>query len=189
MFDKNRLWMLVLIIVLSIAALAAVIFGVTTHREPGFMEQTPEWTPGDFPLDVCVRSYASERVLRSDAEAADYTISVINGRLGFEAYRSTNAATCRVLLTMGAPAEMDWQEPGGSATIRRGGCDIETANVIGEVRTMTVYHELGHCLGLAHDDFELSIMRRTQTESSDGTMPPWFTDHDRSLIRSTYLRE
>lgn len=187
MFDKSRLWMVALIVILSVLALAGVIYGVMSHQEPGFMEQTPGWEPGDFPLDVCVRSYASERVLRSDAEAADYTISVINGRLGFEAYRSADADSCRVTLTMGAPAEMDWQEPGGSAEIRRGSCYIETANVIGEVRTMTVYHELGHCLGLAHDDFELSIMRRTQTESSDGTIPPWFTDYDRALIRSTYL--
>ena len=47
---------------------------------------------------------------------------------------------------------------------------------------------LTYCLGLAHDDFKSSIMRRTQSSSSTpmGAWPPRITDHDRDLLRERY---
>lgn len=188
---KEKVVMFVVFAIVCVAALVAVTFGVTTHEEAGFMEETPGWTASDFPLPLCVRSYGSENV--DDTNLADYTVTVlnmesrINQRLGFQAYNLVRTG-CRVTVTIGVPSESGWQDPGGTATIRRGSCDVDISNVTGEVRSLVLYHELGHCLGLDHDDFESSIMRRTQSPTLPGAFPPGFTDHDRQLIRDAYMR-
>ena len=71
--------MIVAVAVLSAAALAGVIYGVTTHEEPGFvadMEPTTEpgmtsgrWTAEDPPLWICPRAYAANPLSDADAEA------------------------------------------------------------------------------------------------------------------------
>ena len=51
---------------------------------------------------------------------------------------------------------------------------------------LVLYHEFGHCLGLAHDDYPKSIMYPTMTPIPDGIQPPWFSDYDRRLLRDLY---
>lgn len=189
-FLKSWKFMAIIVAVLTVVSIAGVIYGVTMHTEPGFMGRTPGWTNSDFPLDVCVYTYTSENpqspASADDGDNARHVIDLINERLDFPAYRIRSTGVCNVVLIYGVPAEPGWQDPGGSAEIRDLFCDVVISNVHGELQTLAVYHELGHCLGLAHDDFESSIMRRTQTETPSGAFPPWITDSDRDLLRNTY---
>lgn len=203
-FIKSWKFMAIIVAVLCVVSIAGVIYGVTTHTEAGFMDERPEWDRGDFPLSVCVESYGMDTItgagrtiadslMGADLDNARYVVGLINTRLGFDAY-VISTTRCNVRLTYGVPVEANWQDPGGSATIiprayGGPGCEAVTSNVHGELRTLTVYHELGHCLGLAHDDFELSIMRRVQVETPDGVIPPWISDYDRGLLRDAFAPE
>lgn len=189
-FIKSWKFMAIIFAVLCVVSIAGVIYGVTTHTEPGLMDTTPGWTPSDFPLEVCVYTYTSESP-QSAASAEDlgnahHVFDTINDRLGFPAYRAHVRGGCDVMLVYGAPAEAGWQDPGGSAEISDHFCDVVISNVHGELQTLAVEHELGHCLGLDHDDWEGSIMRRTQSETPDRAFPPRITDSDRELLRELY---
>lgn len=189
-FIKSWKFSVAVLGVLTICAFGLVIYGVASHEEPGFMEVTPGWDTTDFPLAVCATSYntAGEVITESDLALARSVVATVNERLGFTAYRLGDL-NCRVNILLGVPAERGWQDPGGVAEIRHGYCGVSIANVTGELRMLSLYHELGHCLGLAHDEFESSIMRPVQSITPEGHMPPWISDSDRSLIRSTYLGE
>lgn len=185
-FVKSWKFMVIIVGVLTVVALSGVVYGVLSHTEPGFAETTPPWDREDMPLGLCVSTYASEG--HTDPSDLDNTIDVIgtiNARLGFDVYE-ISGDDCDVELIYGVPAEMGWQDPGGTATMFDTSCMAEISNVHGEVRDLVVYHELGHCLGLAHDDFESSIMRRVQRETPDGAFPPWISDWDRELLRVIY---
>jgi predicted Zn-dependent protease len=67
-------------------------------------------------------------------------------------------------------------------------CELRTSTT-GDTSMLwaSLYHGLGHCLGLGHDDFALSIMRPLQVY--DGKSMPWITDRDRSAIRNRYAMD
>ena len=181
-------------ITIALMAIAGIIYGVTTHTEPGWMPGGPLWvqplSPG--PFDVCVHSYAEPTSSESDLAVASYVVDRINDRVGIDLYQvytnSENSVSCPVNITYGVPAQEGWQEPGGAATLNRDSftCSIEVSNVTGELRSLVTYHELGHCLGLDHDDFNSSIMRHSQSFTPSGQLPPRFSDFDTDLIRSHY---
>lgn len=181
--------------------------------EPGFMPERPAWRADERPITVCVESYAEESVRYEDAVASTRRVlDEMNRRLGMTMFSlAPHAEThCGILLTIGVPLEPGrWNEPGGNAVIiadreRAGGlgagCIVETANTgTGEILHLVIEHELGHCLGLAHDCWRGSIMCGDQDSNSangscctlapppDGVFPPWIDDSDRSLLRATYL--
>jgi hypothetical protein len=71
-------------------------------------------------------------------------------------------------------------------------CEMQTMNVSGgasDLEWLVVYHGLGHCMGLAHDDYDQSIMRPTQAATLDRQLPPWISDWDRELLRGKYMEE
>lgn len=180
---------------IAIAAIVGIVFGVTTHQEPGFMPEGPMWvSPRTRPPSLCVRTYGmtsddeSPMALGSDVRVAEWTVSGINTRLGFEMYRM-GEEPCEVTVTFGAPVQQGWQDPGGTATLNRSRetCEVDLANVpTDEMRRSVLEHELGHCLGLAHDEEETSIMRRVQRPTPDGQFPPRISDSDRDTVRNVY---
>lgn len=191
--DFIRSWKFAMIIfaVLCVAAVAGVIYGVVTHTEPGLMPGAPFWTREEMPLPVCVHSYGAEDgiddpVLAEDYDHAVSMITLTNDRLGFAALEPSGGDACLILMTYGVPSEVGWQEPGGTAEPTRGYCTVQISNVTGELKSLVVQHELGHCLGLDHDDWEGSIMRREQSPTPDRAYPPRITDSDRELLRSLY---
>jgi hypothetical protein len=175
--------------VLCVAAIAGVVYGVATHEEAGFADERPGWQRSDFPLMVCVNYYG-----RPSEDQLDIGLVLrnINYRLGWTAFAVAVPArggvdTCPIFVTYGIPAD-DSTEEGGFAEFVPGerSCGIGIVNVYGELRSLVTMHELGHCLGLAHDDFDASIMRPIQRPTEDGQYPPRITDHDRQLLRETY---
>lgn len=180
----------VLLIVLALAAIAGVIFGVLTHEEPGIDPRAVPWPRDRFPLTVCASSYLDTSEDHLEAfSAVDEAVEVTNERLGFHALESSRGdASCEIRVTVGVPAEPGWMDPGGDASFGHGpSCDIRTSNTgTSEILHLVLQHELGHCLGLAHDDWEGSIMRRVQTETPDREFPPRITDTDRETLRALY---
>lgn len=190
MLDFIRSWkfMAIIAVVLAIAAIAGVIYGVTTHTEPGLMPGAIPWPRDRFPLAVCPDTYAAgdrTEAIQATADAVETT----NDRLGFEALAlGLGSGTCDVQVTVGVPSEPGFMDPGGDARTTHGPtCLIRTSNTgTTEILGLVLQHEIGHCLGLAHDDWEGSIMRRVQTETPAGEFPPRITDSDRELLRALY---
>ncbi|MGD9749443.1 MAG: matrixin family metalloprotease, partial [Acidimicrobiia bacterium] len=169
-----------------VAAAVFLVIGITTHEEPTFRSDAIQWAPEDFPLEVC----ASDRRGQLDDGPIRYVVQTVNQRLDMAALAYVGASEgCDVVITMGVPAEPGWMDPGGEARWRPGGrvCYVSVSNVHGEMVTLVLYHELGHCLGLDHDDYDQSIMRPVQRETPDRAIPPWISDADRAAIRARYL--
>lgn len=188
---KNWTWktwlMVVAVAVVFVAAAVFLVIGIATHEEPTFMPNAIAWEPADFPLEVC----ASDRRGALDDEPIRYVVQTVNQRLDMAALAYVGASEgCDVVVTFGVPAEPGWMDPGGDARWEPAGhvCYVGVSNVHGEMVTLVLYHELGHCLGLAHDDYDQSIMRPVQTLTPDRVIPPWISDFDRDAIRGRYLR-
>lgn len=190
-FIKSWKFMAIIVAVLCVVAVAGVIYGVVTHEEPGLTSPENSWN--HIPLTVGCRTYAGGP---DRCDVAANAISTVNTRLGFTMldYRGTLAGD--IYITMSAPVEVGdgvCSEPGECFELTGTGttyahCDVRVMNVAGggDLEWLVTYHGLGHCLGLAHDDFELSIMRPVQRPTPDGVIPPWISDYDRGLLRSLY---
>lgn len=188
-FIKSWQFSLALAGLIAALAIAGVVYGVMTHEESGWMAEGPLWQESDIPVSVCPATYSNLVATNSDTAHALYVVSLLNSRVGSEVYRVSSDPDCSLTLTYGAPSQQGWQDPGGSATLNWGAhlCDVEISNVTGEIRTLVVYHELGHCLGLAHDNYDSSIMRPVQRYTPQGQIPPQFSDSDVSLLRDHYI--
>ena len=182
--------------VFTVAVIIAIVWALT-HPTPeaGLMEERPAWTAEHFPLKVCAETYGYQgedllpALQHTHYMKVTYAIETINNRLGFEAYRMSGGDDCNIHMSIGEPAEPGWMDPGGTAIFDAGEafCSIVTANAHGEVLTLVIEHEMGHCLGLADDEWGGSIMREVQSETEMGSFPPRITDSDRDLLRQTYL--
>jgi len=189
-FIKSWKFMAIIIGLLTLVCGGLVIYGVTTHTEPGLMAETPGFGASDTPIFVCPRSYAPDGTEHAYT-LVESAINTTNTRLGLNVldYAAPGSAgICHITVVVGAPSEHGWRDPGGDAVFTAGSrhCDITTSNTgTDEITLLVLQHELGHCLGLDHDPFESSIMRAVQSPTSGG-FPPRITDSDRNLLRHIF---
>jgi len=195
--NKSTVIMIVIFVVILVAALVGVIYGVTTHTEAGFATASTPLTDGFVapayphrPIAVCGRSYPQDTATDADRRALDGAIGTINDRLGFTLLEN-NYHGCVMSVTLGAPQDVSTAsrhtDPGGTSGVCPTGCCIETINTgTSELTSLSLEHEIGHCLGLAHDDYPMSIMYPALAPTPEGAYPPRISDSDRDLLRSTY---
>jgi len=186
-----------------VGAGAGVLYGVLSHSEPGLEEGVPEWPRSTIPLKVDASVYAESMGARRRA-VVDHTIDVVNSRLGFDALRWADGEPADVVIVIGVPQDVSEGAPevgfapGGAifnagefSVLRHRGsvaeqCELRTSNTPPGTLGLVLYHGFGHCFGLAHDDYPLSIMYPVQRPTPDGRLPPWFSDSDRALLRRMY---
>lgn len=189
---RNRAQFIGTIVFIALMGVLTVV-GVYTHTEPGFTEQDRHWR--GTPLTVACAGHVPAE---DDAcEVAEHAVGVVNARLGFGMLSWLGrAADADIKITMRAPVEVGVDEPGGHYELHYANgvysrCEVRTMNSSGggtDLEWLVVYHELGHCLGLAHDTAEISIMRPNQRATPFGQIPPWISDYDRKILRERYRR-
>jgi len=207
----RNILMYVAVGIIFVAALVGVIYAVVmhyktlgtdehfSHNENGYMEDWHQWEPGDFPLQLSTNVYTSEgqAIVRSQSERAIRAAERWNNAAGVELFyvddwMGQDGGRARVFINIGVPAEPGWMDPGGTAEIvtEEDGwqhCLIQTSNTgTDEILFYVIMHELGHCLGLAHDTWEGSIMREVQSSPADLRNSPRVSDHDEALLRNRY---
>jgi hypothetical protein len=175
-----------------------------SHNENGFMEAWPQWEESNFPLILSTNIYTPDRsrqaidpgTSRTAIRAAERWNDAVGQELFYvEDWVGPAGGRARIFINIGVPSEEGWMDPGGTAVIITESdgwqhCLIETSNSgSSEILFYVIMHELGHCLGLAHDTWEGSIMRRTQGSAADLRDAPRISDHDTALLRNRYELE
>ena len=201
--------MLVGICVLAVVALVLVIVGVVTHTEAGLLTACEHhstrldydgdcfdvtWDRDQFPLQVHATT-TNPHPPSDPVDATQSVISLLNSRLGFPALEWTDdPAAADISLTIGVAQEVGlWMSDANGATshIRASdgtlSCEISTWNTgTVEMLDKVLTHEMGHGLGLGHDDFPDSAMYYTVTPDGDRLTRGRLTDFDRGLLRELY---
>lgn len=196
------------IALLFLVVIILLPIGILTHEEAGLMNacDTPsgalnyegmcyqvKWERSQFPLDV----YISTTNLHppTDPEgAAQSAVELLNFRLGFPALRLSPDPSAEIRIdfeTMQDVGRTAMRDAGGDALHHRQDgrlwCVLRTWNN-GSVEMVdkVLVHELGHCLGLAHDNFSDSAMSEELRPDGDLITRPRITDFDRNLLRELY---
>lgn len=199
---KRNTYFIIGAVVLMVVAIVMIVIGVSTHEEPTLISPENSWER--TPLLVSCQLYGvtaheSPEARRENDRACQTVwdvIETVNIRLGFQMLSMTGDVGGVIHVSMRSPVEVGMDGPGGHFDLVGTGteyerCEIRTMNVSGgasDLEWLTVYHEIGHCLGLAHDDYRQSIMFPTQEPTPDRTLPPWISDFDRAALREKYHR-
>lgn len=176
--------------VVFICALISIILGLTRYYDRGFMKRNGKplmWERDKFPLLVSFTKDVPNEVLIMFRSIAQEVNSFI-GKTAFGGVlvpweTSTGSGVCILLDVLeedgpGGTADIKWNEKTGQIlsvhVCIKGDLqdpDLETA----------IRHEIGHALGLDHDDKSDSVMN-SKTEHRAKK----FTDKDMKLLRRAY---
>lgn len=214
----NKKVMLGIFGVVAVIAIVLVVVGVTTHTEAGLLKicwqdskayyqqdienrdkqgecanpVKAKWSKERLPLEI-VPSSDLGNLKNKHIDRTKSAIKLVNGQLGFKAVKYKAEAPGDVYV--------EWDHAYNQGSSQPGDCRhyLESGKMYGLIKMRAVggnrysyrilVHELGHCaLGLAHDDFEGSIMYSPVPDDSmeDKMRFTRFSDHDVELLQNLY---
>lgn len=197
---KTWVWYLIGAIVFVLAG-GGVLYGVLTHKEPGLMKVC--WTGGQavYAGADCTTElkWTKQRLplkyaINFDAAHKDYVNSV---KAGADLWNKEIGTPLFVFTDKVAEAKIivEWGSVSGNAggyTSHKGTTGPESATITlteaTDIHAVYRYaaHEFGHVLGLAHDDFESSIMFPTQPGMTGDMKLVLPSDADKKLLQGLY---
>lgn len=199
--------MLIFVAVLTVVAGILIAVGVMKHKEndllhvvwtdgkvsayfdePGEGRDALVWKDTDFPLRVKVLNVDRTPQWRMDALKA--SVRSFNTQLRCDIFEIVSSGDGDVFIELEAPREV-WTQNlhAGSTThyISANGSMKANIEIYGvpnmEAALNAIEHELGHAVGLAHDDFEMSLMHPNAVSNSQFSR---LTDHDKKTLRNLY---
>lgn len=192
---------IVVVVSLTVLAIIGVIYGVSTHKEAGLM--TVCWEGGQAYYDYSCEGQEELRWDRNriplDVSSSENTevraaVDEVNNQIGCEILRFTpnlGSDAADVLIETDGALGTSLTSSGGITShtqISEVGMQAHVS-IMGvtdpHYRVRVLVHELGHVLGLDHDDFKASIMYPTMTITANMQLTR-FTNHDRNLLREIY---
>lgn len=197
-FTTVNIIQIVVAVLVGVLAIAGVIYGVLSHSEPGIMKVC--WIGGVADYDASRCSNPEELtwdrarmplvVGADDDSSVRSAIDIVNSQVGCAVLEldTSVGSEADVVVSLDATMLAGRDHPGGATShsqVSEIGMQayVETMGTANSQQKMRVLvHEFGHVLGLAHDDYERSIMFPTQTHSNF-TM---FSGSDRALLNDLY---
>ena len=203
--------MIVGMAVLFLSVPALLVYGIANHTEQGLLTacDTPngsldyngecfevKWDQSQIPLQLFVSSTTVAASIYPES-ARSSVVTLINQSLGFRMLSTTGEQDNADIVIDFETAQVQslhlHNAHGGALHHRRSNgslwCEVKTwNNVTAEWADKSLTHELGHCMGLAHDDFPASAMYPSPLTLSGDFRPTRlrFTDYDRNLLRRLY---
>lgn len=187
--------------------ISAVIYGVTTHDEPGLMgacwgdpgatvekyeadgaKMCPElvWDRGSIPLGVYV--YTANKYAPMDPNDANRAVcDSFNKQVRFQLFEPVPRERADVLVAIGVAYDPSWGGARGRTYHGRMNgrmmAYVETTNEgsAGDLQ-LRLIHEYGHVAGLAHDPYVNSAMHI-------GSSKPNLSPYDGKLLRRLYQKQ
>jgi len=162
-------------------------YDVSTCTDP----QELRWSRDSMPLSVRTTNGARESALQG-------AIDLINTQVGcqilvLDSGRQPETDGFDVLVSFDVPMTSGQDHPGGSTQIRRDALsrqrvyiDVYASALNADMLHKVLVHELGHGLGLAHDDWEGSIMRPVQLQEVEFVR---LSDADQRLLAELYCAQ
>jgi hypothetical protein len=177
--------------VFAAGAAAAVLFFVwfDDRREDATVEARPGWERG---VPVTIGWSAGLRRFDNDIHAALMEIQRQVGCPVLSPSGTRGQVTMHMLnpnVCGGMENNLDVGDIAGTWVCPSGEVEIQYRDMADpSQRYPVILHELGHAMGLSHDDSGFSVMNDPPPPMLDGMPAPEFTSKDRKALRERYCR-